>query len=918
MAPLRDVVRLVLCVCGLSLLPAVARGQGGDSGSIIGYVYDQAGNPIRGVKITASSSTQIGGAKVTYTDDEGAFRLRALIPGTFEVQAAAPTLQTVIQKDVRVGITAAAELNLIMQVETAVERVTVVQKAPLVSTTKPNIKEEFDSDFVESLPHRTRDNIHRDMLTSVPGVVVNRMRGGSANQTLFTQDGFDMRTPGGGGISPALKTSAAFEIQTAGYGADNPTASGGILNLVTRSGSNKWEFEFNATADASQLRFFRDQRDPRVDTFYYVLNPTVSGPIIKDKLWFFFNTETHLTSDGRQRDIEGIFPDPLPRERFIQKGSVKLTWQITARNKLSAITNYELPYEINRIDGVGVAPEAQEIRFTQRWFGGMIWESLLSDKLLLRSQVGTTFIPEHIYPSRCRTEPVDCDHIPQVLQTFPRQQRLENNGNHSSTDILSFQTFNQLDYFADSKALGEHNFQLKDRFYTERETRRQSRPGDALYELQGNDPFALTSYYSNDPRYEEPRYGWWIASHTLSKNIATLSDTWRVTRYLTVTPALSHVWARGDNSRGDNVINTSTWAPGASAVWDPTRDGRTALRGSFSTYVDVDVAPISRHTLGSQAQRRCRWNPSTSAYDTGCVFTGGLSTNTIGRPCGPDGTNLDGTDCTTPLEVPRTWEYTLGGEREVVQGVALSLDLVHRQFSNQYEINETNRIWNPSGTAIEPSGGYRNGRAETILDLGAPDGAQRRYTGVTFGITKREGRLKSRATYTWSRLRGTVFNSSNNPWGDIPGRDIYLDGMLPDDHPHEIKIILSYQATPWLSFGTRTTYMSGMPYERLFRNDETAAFDQYRARRGTNPGANINDPADDRELRLPDQLEANFQARFNLMPLLGQRLDLYADVLNVLALRTATAVGQNEGQDFAVERSWLDPFRVRIGLDYKF
>ena len=184
------------------LAPVIAHGQGGDSGSIVGYVFDQAGNPVRGVKIVATSSTQIGGPKVAYTNDEGSFRIRALIPGVFEVKATAATLRTVVQKDVRVGITAPAELSLVMEVMTTVEEVKVLEKSPLVSTTKPNLREEFSNDFVESLPHHGRDNIHRDMLGSVAGSMSNRMRGGMANQTIVTQDGFDMGPPGKT-ISPA-------------------------------------------------------------------------------------------------------------------------------------------------------------------------------------------------------------------------------------------------------------------------------------------------------------------------------------------------------------------------------------------------------------------------------------------------------------------------------------------------------------------------------------------------------------------------------------------------------------------------------------------------------------------------------------------------------------------------------------------
>jgi hypothetical protein len=898
----------------LLLLPAIAFAQGGADGSIVGYVFDQGGNPIRGVKVSASSPTQIGGTKVSYSNAEGEFRIRQLTPGVFEVRATAPTLRAYIQKDVKVGITSAVELNLVMEVEGAVEQVTVVQKAPLVSVSKPNLKEEFDSDFVEALPHHTRDNIHRDMLASVAGAVSNRMRGGAANQTVLTQDGFEMGSPGKI-ISPALKSSAAFEVQTAGYGADNPTASGGVLNLVTRSGSNRYEFEVNATADDSRLYFFTDQRDSKASSFYYVINPTIAGPIIKDKLWFFFNTETHLTQDGRQRDVNGQYPDPIPTHRFIQKGTIKLTWQASPRNKLSAITNYELPNEWNRIDGFGIAPEAQETRHTQRIFVGAIWEALLRDNLVMKNQVGAIYIPEHIYPALCDQEPVACDQVPSIMQTAPLTLKLQNDNNHSRTDVYSLQVVNSLDWFPEGRTLGEHAITLRNRFYTEQEVRKQSRPGDQLLELSGFDNVALTNYYSNDPRYEAARKGWWIGTDYYSKDTLTLSDAWKPTRHLNITPALSWVWATASDSAGNSVINTWTLAPGLSAVWDATHDGRTALRASASTYVDIDVSAIARHAVGSQAQQRCRWNTADNMFDLGCVFSGGLSQNTFGHPCSPNGLTADGTSCLSPLQIPRTYEATVGGEREITPGIAVSLDFIYKKYTHQYEVSETNRIWNPGGTEVV---GYKNGRPVQIMDMSTPAGAERLYDGFTLGLNKREGRLKARLDYTWAQLKGTVFNGSNNAWGDIPSRDVYLYGYLPDDHRHEIKATVGFQATPWLSFGTRTIYLSGMPYDHLYRSTETTDYNVYRATRGTNAGANVNDPGDDRALRMPDQLELNAQVRVNLAPFIKQKLELYADVLNVLALRTATTLGTNDGVDFGTERAWMQPFRVRLGLNYRY
>ena len=113
------------------------------------------------------------------------------------------------------------------------------------------------------------------------------------------------------------------------------------------------------------------------------------------------------------------------------------------------------------------------------------------------------------------------------------------------------------------------------------------------------------------------------------------------------------------------------------------------------------------------------------------MFSGGLSRNTFGSPCGPSGLDAESRPCREPLGIPRTYEYGAGAEREIAQGLALSLDFVHRRYAHQFEVSETNRIWSDSGNAVV---GYRNGRPEAILDLGTPASATRQYTGVTFGL----------------------------------------------------------------------------------------------------------------------------------------------------------------------------------------
>jgi hypothetical protein len=225
-------------------------------------------------------------------------------------------------------------------------------------------------------------------------------------------------------------------------------------------------------------------------------------------------------------------------------------------------------------------------------------------------------------------------------------------------------------------------------------------------------------------------------------------------------------------------------------------------------------------------------------------------------------------------------------------------------------------VWNESGTDVV---GYRNGRAQTIMDLGTPNGAQRSYIGATFSLNKRAGMIKSYVSYTISKLQGTVWDpTTNGQWGDIPGRDVYLNGPGPDDHRHDLKASLQYSATNWLSFGARYQFTSGFPYNRLFQNTVTNGYENYRAQYGINPGGNVNDPGDDRPLRTPDRQEVNLQVRVSLLPLTGQRLDFYVDALNILGLRTPTSYGQNDGTTFGTETGWMAPFRMRLGLNYRY
>jgi hypothetical protein len=897
----------------LTMWAATAHAQNGDSGSIVGFVMDQTGGPVRGVKVIATSPTQIGGKKIAYSNDEGAFRIPTLDPGVFEVRAEAPKLRTVIQQNVKVGINAPAEISLVMEVASEkVEEIRVVNRAPLISTTTTSVKEVYDIDFVDALPHDNRDVIFQQLPNYSAGTVNGRIRGGNSNQTIYTMDGFNLFHE-----FPTVKASAAYEIQTAGYGADNVMAPGGVVNLVSRSGSNKFEFEVEGTFDHDKFRLFRDGTDSRAPSDFYIINPTISGPIIKDRLWYAANVEFLTQKTGRDADVEAILPTPPPELRNWYKGTVKLTWQVSSRNKLSTVMTFDEWWRWYG-KGLGFAREAQEDSRSRKYFTGLIWESVLTDAIIFRSQAGVAWANTENYPDSCYGDRSTCDFRPGTVQSFPKSLTLGNDTNHNQTPGTFVQVVNRIEAFANSRALGEHDIQLKDNLQIQHDTTYKSVPGDQIFEINGTTNTAVSTYYANDPRLDTARYGWYITSTNSLKNALTLTDAWRPTRYLTLTPGVAFTSATGGNIRGDTVLTANILSPSFAAAWDATHDGRTVVRGSFAEYLDTDISAVAGQTLGGQVSQRCQWNDVTGAYDKGCTYSGGISGATIGTPCGPSGIDAQGNDCHQKLTLPRTWEVTGGAEREITEGLAIGEDFVYRRFDHQFETFETNRIWDPSGRDLDAGGGFRNGRSQTISDLETPSSARRRYFGLTTSLTKREGRMKLQASYTWSKLTGTVGDGSSNLLGDIGPRDIYLNGYLPDDHRHEIKANLIIHINAWLSLSTRFVYNSGFPYSRFSMNSVTGKNDNLNATVGNNPNASVNDPSDDRQLRLPDLYSVNGQIAFNFQPLIGSKLEAFVDVLNLLDLRETTSVTTTDGPSFGVESARTASTRIRLGARYRY
>ncbi|HEX3229743.1 MAG TPA: TonB-dependent receptor, partial [Pyrinomonadaceae bacterium] len=224
-------------------------GQTSTTGSIEGRVTDPNGAAVRGATVSVSSPNLIS-AKTATTDDDGHYQILALPPGTYKVAVEASGFGKFEQSEVGVNLGRTASLDAQLQLGTATASVTVTGGAAVdtaQNTSGSNVSTEQFSNFptqrtVQGLytiaPSVTRSGLRdatgRDRDPSVAG--------SSGPENNYILDGVNTTDPafGGSGANLPFEFVQEVEIKTGAYGAEYGKATGGIFNVITKSGSNEF------------------------------------------------------------------------------------------------------------------------------------------------------------------------------------------------------------------------------------------------------------------------------------------------------------------------------------------------------------------------------------------------------------------------------------------------------------------------------------------------------------------------------------------------------------------------------------------------------------------------------------------------------------------------------------------------------
>ena len=401
--------RFAGALLGALAIVAMAPGLAHAQSAIAGVVRDTSGGVLPGVTVEASSNVLIEKVRSVVSDGQGQYKIVDLRPGTYIVTFTLPGFQTFRRENVDLPSNFTSTINAEMRVGALEESVTVSAQSPIVDVQSAVHTSTLNRDALDNIP--TGKTI-QGLGQLVVGVNLNLPDTGGARgaqQTYMSTHGMnatnttvmvDGLTVNGlqadGAVQMYINTEASQEVsyQTSGISAEN--SSGGVkLNMIPREGGNTFSGSFNASYrpgtwqsdNVSQrlqdlgLKAGSGNATDKIAEYTF----GQGGPITRDKLWFFtsaayFRVNNFIANTEFNDGSQGI------DDQLIKSLLVRLTWQATPKNKLSAFFDEVDKYRGHDMQSL-YDPETAAIR----WFSpayhtdSFKWTSTATSKLLLEA-----------------------------------------------------------------------------------------------------------------------------------------------------------------------------------------------------------------------------------------------------------------------------------------------------------------------------------------------------------------------------------------------------------------------------------------------------------------------------------------------------------------------------------------------------
>lgn len=890
--------RIALIIAVFSMLVAAAEAQV-VPGRMIGVVRDESGAVLPGASVTLTSTALPGGPVTVVTNVQGEYRFTNLPPGTYALSISLSGFSGYEEADLRVAVNSTTERNVRLPLASVKETITVRGDAPLIDPRQTGIGQTLSTEVVEALPNK-RFTAAASFMTDAPGVTVGNMdsaysvnvMGSTGAETPLMVDGVVTNHPASGGGWTHFDLDAIGEVSstTLGASAEFQGAAGGVLNVITKAGTNQLRGDaagfFAPQAFSSQpVKLACNCPDGQTGFTWYKnrdLSAHLGGPLVRNRAWFYGG----MTFTGQSASTPGQAP-LAPQDQYLvwfadpsAKVNVKLTDRIGIQQTYYQESFFEpLPH----FPTVTRPLETIQRSFGDFPHGATELTATLSSRTVLTARYALTNLPD---------ERIGFNND---LET-PR--RVDTATGINSGNWTAFQSTPRRDEF-DAKLNTylsgnsvNHNVSVGAQFIRNRIWRATVEPGGVVYsDLNGRPDQATFSPPSIDAAQYNAQVAWGEDEITFNR-LLTIKLGARFDHLAGISGDAkevdSHFDETGETIPGlGTVIRWNTISPRIGVNLKLADDGSMVLRGIAGRYYDpLTLTSLEAVHPGVAVTTLARYDPATAAYTNIISVTDPRANIAVD----PD------------MKAPFTDQYSVGLDRRLVANLAASVSYVHKHAANQLATLTTGATYGTQ-QVVSPLGGTvtvfpltSRANDRVFLTTNGP-GYFTNYDALLISVTKRYShRWQGTVGYGYAQLRGLTA-------GAVDPNDVTnAEGRQSIDRPNMVTVTAAYDLPKVdVQVSGNLVAVQGTPYAPIIQ----VALPQGRR--------NIN-IAPPETYRGPFEEHLYLRVSKIMFRTDHSRLELSAEVRNLLQdtanqTRVTTVYGN---VNFGLQSSWPDPRQLLL------
>lgn len=730
-------VRVGMALVALWLVPALANAQTGQVGQLGGDVKDATGGVLPGATVTLTS-VERGFTRIATTDSTGKYLFSALPAGRYTVSTRLPGFQvsSLANNLVEAERTTHVPVTLRVGMEAST---TVSGSAPIVDAKNQTLETRVRADEFGKL---AIGRSYQSLIGLAPGVVgtgnVNA-HGALGNSNLFLIDGINTTDPTTGTVGTSLNFEAIQEVvvRTSAVGVEFGRGSGAIVDVITKSGANRFEgfLKYLATNDnwnaqnttkneitgASLARVKFDHVNP-------VTSFGAGGPIVQNRAWFFATYEDARNTTP-ERQTNAATGRGFSNENYQQVTEAPF-WTARVTTQLKPNHSVWVKYHTSPTTG-----------FINDYWGS----SAELFALTAQSQKGSSLTAQYNAVLGTKwTATAMAARSTELIEVVPFKSAgaLDNGAPH--LDLLDGRFYNgatydgkvdrprqqlsgAMEYFTTVGA-NSHAVKFGADWQNLTSTNLFRFPASRLYHVEGFDPVNRTFTPRLYRDYED------APSSSTGRQLAMyVRDRFQFGSRVSVEAGVRFEKQTGTSDVGASTVDTTAVAPRVSGSYALTNDGRTIVVGSFGRVHDNILQAFSDAFARVPQQTnftQYRWNAASSQYEFD--FESRAAASAFGPDLG-----------ITPRYVN---EFTTGVQRQLSNVMGVGARFIWRDWDNFIDDVFT---FNADGSVNR-----------VVTNIATAD---RTYRGVEFTADKRfSDNWAASGSYTWSRTRGNHFDNGDN------------------------------------------------------------------------------------------------------------------------------------------------------------